>query len=565
MKKLDRLILRSFIGPLVLTFAISVFVLLMQFLWKYIDDMVGKGLEFGVIAELLLYASATFVPMALPIAVLFASIMTMGNFGEKYELVAMKAGGISISRVMMPMALVVLMLTGLAFVFANNVMPTAMLHYRMTLYDVTRKKPAVNIRPGEYYKDIEGYVIRVGSKAADGCTLEDVVIYDHSHGVGESNVIVARSGIMQTTLDNRYMLFTLNDGYSYSEPTSGENYRRRPLTTLRFDRQTIAFDISSFAFNRSGEDLFKGSYQMMNIAQLDAAVKRLDSNLERRYDEYYNSSRMPLKAWAAYCGKPVNQVEEKHDEIALETVDDSADKSLPRMMRRTKRKMQEDLEETFVSSEFGVRSSELGVVGRADGAPRSSELPAEVSEVAEATEVAEVDDTAAAEPVVQSNATLKELLEGLDEETMKRVRNRAVNMSTTAVSDARNYSDMTRGDREYINRHKIEKQRKFTLSVACLLLFLIGAPFGSIVRKGGLGMPLVASVAFFVVYYVVGMISEKAVRESAMGPEGMWVSSLVMLPIGLVLTLQATTDSALFDGSVWKRQFGRIRDKLFRR
>ena len=546
MKKLDRLILRSFIGPLVLTFAISVFVLLMQFLWKYIDDMVGKGLEFGVIAELLLYASATFVPMALPIAVLFASIMTMGNFGEKYELVAMKAGGISISRVMMPMALVVLMLTGLAFVFANNVMPTAMLHYRMTLYDVTRKKPAVNIRPGEYYKDIEGYVIRVGSKAADGCTLEDVVIYDHSHGVGESNVIVARSGIMQTTLDNRYMLFTLNDGYSYSEPTSGENYRRRPLTTLRFDRQTIAFDISSFAFNRSGEDLFKGSYQMMNIAQLDAAVKRLDSNLERRYDEYYNSSRMPLKAWAAYCGKPVNQVEEKPDEIALETVDDSADKSLPRMMRRTKRKMQEDLEETF----------------------GSSELPDELAEatvMAEATAMAEVDDTAAAEPVVQSNATLKELLEGLDEETTKRVRNRAVNMSTTAVSDARNYSDMTRGDREYINRHKIEKQRKFTLSVACLLLFLIGAPFGSIVRKGGLGMPLVASVAFFVVYYVVGMISEKAVRESAMGPEGMWVSSLVMLPIGVVLTLQATTDSALFDGSVWKRQFGRIRDKLLHR
>ena len=132
MRKLDRLILRSFIGPLVLTFAIAVFVLLMQFVWKYIDDLVGKGLEAGVIAELLMYASATFVPMALPIAVLFASIMTMGNFGEKYELVAMKAGGVSVSRIMMPMALVVLMLTGMAFYFANNVMPTAMLKYRMT-------------------------------------------------------------------------------------------------------------------------------------------------------------------------------------------------------------------------------------------------------------------------------------------------------------------------------------------------------------------------------------------------------------------------------------------------
>ena len=297
MKKLDRLILRSFIGPLILTFAISVFVLLMQFLWKYIDDMVGKGLEFGVIAELLLYASATFVPMALPIAVLFASIMTMGNFGEKYELVAMKAGGISVRRVMMPMALVVLLITGIAFVFANDVMPQAMLRYRMTLYDITRKKPAVNIRPGEYYKDIEGYVIRVGAKADDGCTLEDVVIYDHSKGVGETNVIVARSGMMQTTLDNRYLLFTLTDGYSYTEPTTGKYRNRRPLTSLRFDRQTIAFDISSFAYNRSGEDLFKGSYQMMNIKQLDAAVLRLDSNLNNRYDEVGRSVDVPLRAW----------------------------------------------------------------------------------------------------------------------------------------------------------------------------------------------------------------------------------------------------------------------------
>ena len=139
--------MRSFVGPLVLTFVIAVFVLLMQFLWRYIDDLVGKGLEFSVIAELLMYASATFVPMALPIAVLFASIMTMGNFGEKYELVAMKAGGISVRRIMMPMTLVVLLLTGVAFYFANNVMPSAMLRYRMTLYDITHKKPAVNIRP----------------------------------------------------------------------------------------------------------------------------------------------------------------------------------------------------------------------------------------------------------------------------------------------------------------------------------------------------------------------------------------------------------------------------------
>ena len=461
MKKLDRLILRSFVGPLVLTFVIAVFVLLMQFVWKYVDDLVGKGLEFKVIAELMLYASATFVPMALPIAVLFASIMTMGNFGEKYELVAMKAGGISVRRVMMPMALVVLLLTGMAFYFANNVMPTAMLRYRMTLYDITRKKPAVNIRPGEYYKDIEGYVIRIGSKDSDGSTLHDVVIYDHSDGMNETTVTVARSGVMTASADNRYLCFTLRDGYSYSELASGEHYYKRPFTTIGFDEQTLTFDISSFSFNRSDEDLFKGSYQMMNIAQLDATVQRLDSSLVARREQGARQMMSALRAW--------QQIGE--------------------------------------SDQWPMATSQRPV-------PNGQPL------------------------------------------------NYAVNSARTASKDIKTQAELQQADQEYINRHLIEWQRKYTLSVACLLLFLIGAPFGSIVRKGGLGLPLVASVLFFVLYYVVGMIAEKAVRESAIGPIGMWVSTFAMLPIGILLTVEATTDSSLFDAASWKKFFHRLSHRL---
>ena len=458
MKKLDRLILRSFIGPLVLTFAIAVFVLLMQFVWKYVDDLVGKGLEFSVIAELLMYASATFVPMALPIAVLFASIMTMGNFGEKYELVAMKAGGISVSRIMRPMALVVLLLTGMAFYFANNVMPTAMLKYRMTLYDITRKKPAVNIRPGEYYKDIEGYVIRVGSKDADGNTLHDVVIYDHTHGMNETTVIVARNGVMTASADNRYLCFTLHDGYSYAENSSGEQYHKRPFTTIGFDEQTITFDISSFSFNRSNEDLFKGSYQMMNIAQLDTTVRRLDSSLAVRRVQGWQQVTTPLRVWKQYVDNTVAPID-----------------------------------------------SVKWMAGR-----------------------------------------------------QQAVLNYALNTARTATKDIKMQADLQQADQEYINRHLIEWQRKYTLSVACLLLFLIGAPFGSIVRKGGLGLPLVASVLFFVLYYVIGMIAEKAVRESAIDPIGMWISTFAMLPIGIILTIEATTDSSLFDAASWKNIFRRL-------
>ena len=482
MKKLDRLLLRSFIGPLALTFTIAVFVLLMQFLWKYIDDLVGKGLEFSVIMELLLYASATFVPMALPIAVLFASIMTMGNFGERYELVAMKAGGISVRRIMMPMALVAVLLTGVAFYFANNIMPQAMLHYRMTLYDITRKKPAVNIRPGEYYKEIEGYVIRVGAKAADGCTLEDVTIYDHTRGVGETTVIVANSGVMQSTLDNRYLLFTLNDGYTYLESTTGPNRETRPFTAVSFDKQVIAFDISSFAFSRSTEGIFRGGYQMMNIAQLDSAVARLDSSSNARREDYYHITQERLRAWRAYTASPPAPLLQERG------VGGKTSLTTPLSFRR-------------------------GAGGEADSV------------------------------------------------TMSRIRMRARNYVNSSINDASGYKSSLQSDQEFINRHLIEKQRKFTLSVACLLLFLIGAPFGSIVRKGGLGLPLVASVGFFVLYYVVGMISEKAVRESAIGQVGMWVSTLVLLPLGIILTLQATTDSSFFDASSWKKFFKRLKVK----
>ncbi|MBR1798934.1 MAG: LptF/LptG family permease [Bacteroidales bacterium] len=475
MKKIDRLILKSFLGPLLLTFVIAVFVLLMQFLWRYVDDLVGKGLEFSVIAELLLYAAATFVPMALPIAILLASIMTMGNFGEKYELVAMKAGGISLSRAMRPLVIVSLLLTITAFFFANNVMPNAMLKYRMTLYDITRKKPAINIRAGEYFKEIDGYVIKVGEKGQDGRTLKDIVIYDHTKGLAEANVIVAKYGTMQTTPDNNYLIFSLYDGFSYSEQVSGKYYHSRPLTTIGFSHQTIAFDVSSFAYNKSGENLFQGSYHMMNVTQLDSTINALKKHLEKRYGDYREEINGALKFWDKYCK---------------------------------------------VSSQQHIH---------VDNCERYLHI------------------------------------DNLDPMLKLKVSRTVNNCANSAKNDAKIYDDMVRSDHEYINRHYIEWHRKFTLSVACLLLFLIGAPFGSIVRKGGLGLPLVASVGVFVLYYMIGMIGEKAVRESAIGPEGMWISTIVLLPIGLILTLQATTDSSFFDASSWKKNIMRFSSKFVRK
>ncbi|MBR1644526.1 MAG: LptF/LptG family permease [Bacteroidales bacterium] len=455
MKKLDRLILRSFFGPLLLTFLIAVFVLLMQFVWKYIDDMVGKGLSFGVIAELLFYASATFVPMALPIAVLFASIMTMGNFGEKYELVAMKAGGVSIRRVMRPMLLVVLVLTGIAFYFANNVLPAAMVKYKVTLFDVQSKKPAFNIKPSEYYSDIDGYVIRANTKDADGRTMHDIIIYDHSQQSRQASVIVAQDGVMQMSPDERYLVFTLHHGSMYTEEYEGAKYYSLPFTHIDFDTQALTFDLSSFAFNKTDDQFFKGNYQMMNIGQLRQSIASLEDKRGQSFEDGRNLIREHL-ATMHYVYNNEERYETSQDPIFF------SPQAMNGMSRRERRYIIED----------------------------------------------------------------------------------ALSNESSAMGEMHTLHSIDSGQTEYINRHHIEWQRKYTLSLACIVLFLVGAPFGSIVRKGGLGLPLVASVLFFVVYYMIGMIAEKSVRESALGPEGMWVSTLVMLPIGLLLTYYATSDGA---------------------
>ena len=442
MKKLDKLVLRSFVGPMALTFVIAVFVLLMQFIWKYVDDIAGKGLSFGIIAELLLDASATFVPMAMPIAVLFASIMTMGNMGEHYELVALKGGGIPLWRAMLPMAVVVMLLTGVAYLFADYVMPTAVLKYRTTLYDITRKKPALNIRPGEYYSEIDGFVIRVNEKDPDGRTLHDITIYDQRNNTGQPTVVAARRGVMQTTPDERYLVFSLEDGCSYTEDV--QHPEDKPFTRVRFAHNAITFDLSDFAFDKSDESVFQGGYQMMNTSQLDSNIVQL------------------------------------------------------------KVRMREDLVNRCQS--LHLHHSELG------------------------------SNTGLFEP---ATFDMLRLCDTLTHSQRRRTYKDAYANADRCLSDTRLHKESYIAQSVYINRHYIEWHRKFTLSVACIVLFLVGAPFGSIVRKGGLGIPLVASVGFFVLYYVVGMIAEKAVREGAIGSIGMWVSTLVMLPIGLYLTYRS--------------------------
>jgi len=231
--------LKSYLGPFVLTFFVALFILLMQFLWKYIDDLVGKGLEWYVVGELMFYASATFVPMALPLAVLLSSLMTFGNLGERYELVAMKAAGISVWKVMRPLVIFSIVLSIAAFMFSEYALPVANLKFRSLLYDVRQQKLAFNINEGVFYSGIDNYIIRIGEKDRDGRTIYDVKIYDHTDRFGNIKVTTAKSGYMELSPDQRSIVFTLFDGYNYTDIVNTRNYREnRPFDRSKFSDDT---------------------------------------------------------------------------------------------------------------------------------------------------------------------------------------------------------------------------------------------------------------------------------------------------------------------------------------
>ncbi len=468
MKKLDLFVLKSYIGPLVLTFFISLFILVMQFLWKYVDDLVGKGLEWYIIGELLFYASSTFVPLALPLAILLSSLMTFGNLGEQYELVALKASGISLRRIMKPLVVLSLVISIMAFLFSNYVLPIANLKFHSLLYDVRQQKLTLNIKEGIFYNGIEGFTIRVASKDQDKNILHDIMIYNHSQRQGNTQLTIAKWGTMEMAPDKSTLIFKLYDGYNYEEVTDRRNYKiTRPFQRSQFKEQTRRFGGLDFALNRTNEELFRNNYQMMNLGQLSQTQDSLSEELVLRKEKFYKSIIEKFEYF------------NKADSI-------------------------------FVSSDSIVRDSTF-------------------------------------------------LMAALDKTEQLKVMDYAL-QSARAVKNNIEYSKKDFEERELrIRKHDIEWHRKFTLSIACFILFFIGAPLGAIIRKGGLGLPVVVSVFFFVIFHIISITGEKYARAGILEPRlAMWLASLVLLPLGIFLTYKATTDSPILEADAWNRVFKKI-------
>ncbi|MBL4709311.1 MAG: LptF/LptG family permease [Flavobacteriales bacterium] len=441
------------------TFFISIFVLLMQFLWKYIDDLVGKGVDFLVFAKLLFYVSASLVPMALPLAILLSSLMTFGNLGEHYELVAFKSAGISLKRVLKPLAIVVFLLSIVAFLFSNYWLPVANLKSKSLLYDIKQQKPTMDIQAGMFSNDLDGITIRVKEKKIidDVEHLYDVLIYDHKDGIGNRKVTKAEEGIMTITPDKHFLEFRLFNGTSYEDDKNGHIKKNYPLKRTKFKEYLIRSDLSQFNLNRTDENLFKSNYKMLNLSQLESQI----DTLRKVRDTHFDAFKTGLKS------------------------------------------------SSFLYSKLNENTFKQARIKR---------------------------------PIDFDSLTAS-----FDKNRKTQILSTAANLSRNSKSRLHSIVNDMYSRNKFIHSHEIQWHKKLTLPFACIILFLIGAPLGAIIRKGGLGMPIVISVVFFLLFHILSITGEKMAKEGALpSVEGMWMASAILLPIGLFFTYKATSDSALF-------------------
>src|SRR6266496_3362431 len=463
-KKLDILIIKAFIGPFIATFFITLLVLVMQFFWLWIDDFVGKGLSTGIILEFTWYKLATLVPLALPLAVLLSSLMTFGNLGESFELVAIKSAGISLLRFMRPLFIVSLFLCFLAFLFANYVMPVAVLKSKTLLGDIYITKPAFELKEGIFYNKIEGFAIKVGKKENDSI-IHDVIIYERG-GTLQDNFIIAKSGVMRVTDNRRYLEMNLKDGWRYQE--RGDRYSNSDFIRLGFKEYTKQFDLSSLQFRKTSDSLYQNNQQMRNMQQLDKAI-------------------------------------------------DSLKKEVVKLKRRTRK-------ETLTYFQF-VPYLDSGW---------------------------EKNDTI-------KFKTVKKFDELLPDSLRSFVNEKAYNKAASSKSVNDILVAEYEGKKKDLRLHQIEWHRKISLSLACLVLFLIGAPLGSIIRKGGLGTPMIFAIIFFMVFYFSSTTGEKFVKENTLSVfTGMWLATLILVPIGVFLIIRQLEVPRFFNKEFYFRLGGNL-------
>ena len=477
-KRMDSYLLKAYLQLFAGTFFISLFILLMQFMWRYVNDLVGKGLSLDVLAEFFWYATQTLVPMSFPLAVLLASLITFGNFGERLELLSMKAAGISLLRILRPIFLFVLLVSGISFYFQNRVTPEATKQLAALVNSMKQKSPELEIPEGTFYQiEKTGYNFFVERKDMKTGMLYGIMIYNTTSGYQDMQIVLADSGRLQTTADRQHLKLTLYGGERFQNLQNQGNGNMMKAS-IPYMRETFLQEVDLIQFNSEFEVMdasyFAHDARTKDIGTIEAGI----DSLRHRIDSV------------------------GHDIYAA---------NLTSTMRLNR-----------------VLSS-----GRKD----SSQVVAMVAKV---------------EP-------FDSLMAHLPDGTRQDVWREAAQKSQQMRNDCEFRAYGTDEDNYILRRHRIEWNKKFTLSLSCLLFFFIGAPLGAIIRKGGLGLPVVVSVLIFIFYYILDTSGEKMAKEGEWDVVfGVWMSTMVLAPLGAFLTYKANQDSGVFNMDVYRMVFRRL-------
>ena len=473
--------LSRFLPRFLMTFCICLFIVIMQFLWRYIDELVGKGLSIEVIAELFFYAALSMVPLALPLSILLAALMTFGDLGEHVELTALKSSGISLTTIMKPLAILMTLVAIGAFFFQNNVLPQSQVKMWTLLFSMRQTSPTLDIPEGAVYSQIPGYNIYVKRNDKERDMLYNMLIYDVSNTTLFPRIVAADSGRLSMTQDKRHLVLTLYKGSWYEEMRnsggvngmSGQLYRRE---TFHDKEILIPYDAN---FTRMDDETMRSQYVGKNITELRQTIDSVRLKVDSAAAMVLDRMRMQ-----PVCGVPSQRRVFKDGKASIETLGEV--------------KMDRPLD-------------------------------------------------------------LDKLMKDAPPLDQEQIVNQAIARTTTSMQDLQFQGYTISDDNFVIRRHQIELMKKFTLSLACLIFFFIGAPLGAIIRKGGFGMPIVISVILFIIYYIIDNMGYKLARDGRWEVwHGMWLSSAVLLPLGIFLTRKAVNDSAVFNPDVWLNFMRRV-------
>jgi len=573
MKKIDKLIFKSFIGPFFLTFCVVVFIFLLQFLLRHFEDIVGKGLGINIYVQLLGYFSINMTPVSFPLAVLLSSLMTYGNLGEHSELTALKGAGISLTRTLVPMFIFSIFLTVLAYLSNNYIVPKANLKAYSLLYDIKHKSPALNIKEGVFYNNIPGYQIKVNKKFSDGRSLKDVIIYNHSKRSGNTEVTLADSGQMYTIRNDRYLVMELFNGHHYSEQELSNSKRSvkdrnkpTPYARNRFDHSKFVFSMASFDLKRTREELFAGNRLMKGVQQLTYDVDSLEKDIKYAKYEAFKNLKTKFDYHLDDLVEPEELLPENYGRASrADTINKQAE--LRRIQRSnkstsfTKNVTVPKPTDSLLTSE--KKNTNTPPVSKDNlrkqlYAKAAGDQPANSSSRFQKRQI----------PSEKPEKSFSFLRDGPDSLLNGDFSN--TRYLANAVTNARfvkNHVMVTTNKLSVKNveliRFKIQRYKIFSQAFSCLIMFLIGAPLGSIIKRGGFGFPVIVSIGFFIVYYVFMSIGEKWAKEEMVTPFfGVWLANFVLIPFGLFFLRQARVDARLFDVDFYNVFIEKIKSRI---